>query len=188
MNNSATRATSSVTIQVYLTPLQVKKYESKHEIKITNNAFNHRPNYIIKIDKKDIKYINNVKKGTLLSYNIKYNPNIIKGGFLPLIPIIAGVVGALGAAAGGVSSIVNSINNKRVNDQLIEQKKRQNDILERQNREGKPINVNKITANEYASALTGKGFRREHATKQPLGLSIKGRAISTNNKVITTVY
>ena len=190
-------------LQVYLTPLQIKKFNEKHEIKITKNAFNHNPNYTIKVDNNDMKHINNVKKGTLSSYDIKASAlqatqSATKGGFLPLIPIIA----ALGAAAGGVSSIVNSVNNKRANDQLIAEKKRQNDILEKQNTEGKPITVNKITANEYAKAsalqaaqsatksLIGSGIHKVH--KSPtihvsggyLKIPIVGKAISTNNKKI----
>lgn len=117
---------------IYLTPFQVKKYNETGTLVLTKNALK-KPNYEFKLSQAQIKSLQSGEKVTITSKT---------GGFIPLIPLIAGVGTAISAA----TSIYNSVQNKKTNSQLVEQKIRQNDILDRQNREGKPIQVNTLSA------------------------------------------
>lgn len=129
---------------IYLTPFQVKKYNETGILVLTKNALK-KPNYEFKLSQAQIKSLQSGEKVTITTKT---------GGFIPLIPLIAGVGTAISAA----TSIYNSVQNKKTNGQLVEQKIRQNDILERQNREGKPIQVNTLSteATKLGGALTQK--------------------------------
>ncbi|AJP61554.1 hypothetical protein CBEVV_007 [Choristoneura biennis entomopoxvirus 'L' virophage] len=139
------------TLSVYLTPLQVKKYNLKHEIRLTRNAFTKPPNYNINIDKKDMKHINKI-------INNEAEEHITGGFIMPLL-------GALAAGTSIATSIYKTINDKKTNNDLIKLKNKQIEILNKQHKEGKPINVNNITANEYAKSLSGTGI---HKTKSKM--------------------
>lgn len=127
---------------IYLTPFQVKKYNETGSLVLTKNALK-KPNYDFKLSQAQIKELQSGKKVTIGTKT---------GGFLPLIPLIAGV----GTAVSAITSIYNSVQNKKANNQLVEQKIRQNNILDRQNREGKPIQVNTLSTEAFklGGALT----------------------------------
>lgn len=121
-----------MTSEIYLTNLQIEKFNKTGELILTKNVFK-KPNYKIKLTNNQIKKL---KNGETVKINAK------EGGFIPLIPLIAGVTGLISAG----SSVYNAINNKKTNEKLIEQKERQNSILEKQNKEGKPIQINTLKA------------------------------------------
>lgn len=117
-------------MDIYLTKFQIEKYNSKGELKLTKNALK-KPNVKFPLSNAQFQKL---KRGEEVLITSK------KGGFLPIAPIVAGVAGLVSAG----TSIYNSYANKKANEQLVQQKKRQNDILEKQNKEGKPISINTL--------------------------------------------
>lgn len=119
-------------VDVYLTPTQIKKYNETGKLKLTKNCLK-SPNYKILVDSKKF---NDLKQNKIDSFTFE----IKHGGVIPLIPIVAGIAGTVSA----ISSVYNSYNNKKTNERLVREKERQNNILEKQNQEGKPITVNTL--------------------------------------------
>lgn len=151
---------------VYLTPFQIKKYNETGYLKLTKNALK-KPNIDLSLSKKDI---DRLEKGETIEIQRK------EGGFIPLVPLIAGI----GTAVSAVTSIVNSINNKKANNQLVEQRKRQNDILEKQNKEGKPIQVQ--TLGVQAKNLVGAAITPNKVLN---GCAITPKKVINGKAVIT---
>ena len=77
-------------------------------------------------------YLSSMKTNVYISRNnlnkLK-DINSKKGGFLPLIPILAGIAAA-GSVAGGAAGIASAVNKKKAEDALIAETKRHNIQLE----------------------------------------------------------
>lgn len=145
--------------EIYLTKSQIDKYNNTGQLNLTKNIFK-KPNMSLVLSSKKYNDLKNNKIDKIEILNKS-------GGFLPLVPLIAGTAGVVSA----ITSVINSVNNKKTNDKLVEQKIRQNNILEKQNKEGKPIQINSIE--KEAKNLIGGGLKRK-----------KGGAISQLNKEI----
>jgi len=137
-------------INLYLTPLQIKKYKEKYELRVTPNAFS-RPNknYSISVNDSDYKGITQVAQGVLGEYIIRTKE--FQGGFI--LPLIAGA-----AAVSTIGkNIYDCIQNKKVNNELLNQKINQNKIISDHSNKGLPINVSQITADEFVKTFKGEG-------------------------------
>lgn len=134
-------------------------------MKLTKNVFK-KPNTKIDLKKTEITRL---KKGETIEIQRKV------GGFIPIIPLIAGI----GTAVSAVTSIVNSVNNKKTNDKLVEQRRRQNDILEKQNKEGKPIQVQTLSAqaSKMGSAIITKKVGTAVSTKKDVTKTQTGKGL-----------
>lgn len=189
-------------MELYLTPFQIKKLKETNEVKITSNSFRCKPNTRIEITKNDLKQINAVKNGKL-EFHIHKS---ISGGFLPIVPVLAGVAAATTIG----KNIYDAFQNKKINTKLLEQKQKQNSILEMHSSKGLPISLNQITSKDYANAITGGSLNASKKSRRSKleiindkfnNLSIKdqkkflnnfqnvfqGKAISLNSKRVTNV-
>lgn len=155
---------------IYLTKSQIDKYSKTGEVNLSKNIFK-KPNVQLSISNKKYNDLKN-EKIDLIEIKVK------KGGFIPLVPLIAGVAGV----ASAISSVYNSINNKKTNDELVKQRKRQNDILEKQNQEGKPIQVNTIGAE--GKKLIGGGLKKKSVKKSNSKSKKQGGYISPSDREI----
>ena len=77
---------------------------------------------------------NGYKKQSIIS-NLKEGNGFEKkeGGILPLaalLPLIFGGIAAAGTTAGGIASVVNSVNQKSKNDLELKEEKRHNEVIE----------------------------------------------------------
>lgn len=99
-------------LNIYLTPTQIKKYREKGELNLTNNIFLKSPNYSLRLDSKIYNEINKLKNSDK-KYKI-INSQQMVGGFLPIIPILAG----LAAATTIGKNIYEAVENKKTNEIL----------------------------------------------------------------------
>lgn len=136
---------------IYLTNSQIEKYNKTGHLILSKNVFK-TPNVKFKLNKNQVTKLKNGEKIEITNKN---------GGFIPIVPLVAGLTGLVSAG----TSIYNSIQNKKANDKLIEEKKRQNNILEKQNKEGKPLIINSLRTeaeNLKGGALTLKKEINKH--------------------------
>lgn len=94
---------------------------------VRNTLKSKKPTSVTSAVKIALKNTRNIKKN-----NIKH-PRIIPipktGGFLPLIPLFAGL-SALGALAGGASSIASAVNKAKMAQEELKEKQRHNQKME----------------------------------------------------------
>lgn len=84
-------------------------------------------NTAIKIAMNAIK--KNVKKGGKMHKSTRVIPIPKRGGFLPLIPLFAGL-SALGALSGGAASIVKAVNTAKAASESLKEAQRHNQAME----------------------------------------------------------
>lgn len=156
---------------IYLTKSQIEKYNKSGELNLTKNVLK-TPNTKFKLTKNQVTKLQNGEKITIKNK---------QGGFIPLVPLIAGI----GTAVSAATSIYNSIQNKKTNDKLVEQRKKQNELLEKQYKEGKPIVVNtlKAEANKMGGSLTLKKDINGGALKLKKDVYREGGKLTSGQKM-----
>lgn len=128
-------------LNVYLTPSQIKKYKEKGELNLSSNIFSKEPNYSLHLDGKICSEINKLKN-TDKKYKV-INTQQMVGGFLPIIPILAG----LAAATTIGKNIYDAVENKKINNSIRESilSSKVNNMLKESNRvvmKGSAISLN----------------------------------------------
>jgi hypothetical protein len=87
--------------------------------------------YNIYISKKQLKKINKyLNDNAELSSDSKANPDIKRGGILPLIPLILGAVGALTGAVSAGTTIAKTVIDKRAAEERLKEEERHNRDME----------------------------------------------------------
>lgn len=122
-----------VYLKVYLTPSQIKKYGETGELTLSSNIFKKEANYSLELDAikcKEIKQLKNSDK------KLKFS-NPMSGGFLPIIPILAG----LAAATTIGKNIYDAVENKKTNEMLKQKMLKGSNSLRESNLSSKGSNL-----------------------------------------------
>ena len=119
---------------VNLTEGQKKKLHAAHKKKISISIRLSNKNFVgndmLALTKTQLDKIKNAKKGVQLNLSASQLQHMEKtGGFLPLIPLIAGILGGVGGLTGGIASAVSAAKSNA-------EQKRHNEAIEQQLKSG----------------------------------------------------
>src|SRR2546425_5198834 len=105
-------------------------YKKNEGVSIRISNKNLEGNDILAFTKTQLNKINNAKNGVQLNLSASQLQYMEKtGGFLPLIPLIAGILGGVGGLTGGIASAVSAAKSNA-------EQKRHNEAIEQQLKSG----------------------------------------------------